>query len=179
MEIGQGHLGGPVEHSEGKGGESVVTIPRFLCGSPRLCWLRTDELVPVSKYWTYRSHAGVYGPSKPSSLSSTDAWLKHTASLVGLGEKLRRVPRTTQSGWEVESGALFLRRSSIRPTLLTTHRRLPRTGAARRKCTPSVRGLAWEAHVSCWLGFPLQGVHQFESPWLSDMSNRLFVDAIK
>jgi hypothetical protein len=25
-----------------------------------------------------------------------------------LGEKLRRVPRTTQSGWEVESGALFL-----------------------------------------------------------------------
>jgi hypothetical protein len=25
-----------------------------------------------------------------------------------LGEKLRRVPRTTQPGWEVESGALFL-----------------------------------------------------------------------
>jgi hypothetical protein len=28
-----------------------------------------------------------YGPSKPSSLSSTEAWLKSTASLVGLGEK--------------------------------------------------------------------------------------------
>jgi hypothetical protein len=25
------------------------------------------------------------------------------------------------------------------------------------------------------VGFPLQGVHQFESPRLSDMSNRLFV----
>jgi hypothetical protein len=30
----------------------------------------------------------VYGPSKPNSLSSTEAWLKPTASLVGLGEKL-------------------------------------------------------------------------------------------
>jgi hypothetical protein len=27
-------LGGSVEHSEGKGGESVVAILRFLCGSP-------------------------------------------------------------------------------------------------------------------------------------------------
>jgi hypothetical protein len=34
METGRGNLGGPVEHLEGKGGESVVVIPRFLCGSP-------------------------------------------------------------------------------------------------------------------------------------------------
>jgi hypothetical protein len=39
-----------VEHSEGKDGEIVVAILRFLCGSPRLCRLRTEELVPVSKY---------------------------------------------------------------------------------------------------------------------------------
>jgi hypothetical protein len=39
-----------VEHSEGKGGESDVAIPRFLCVSPRLCWLRTERLVPMSKY---------------------------------------------------------------------------------------------------------------------------------
>jgi hypothetical protein len=50
MEAGWGHLGGPVEHSEGKGGESAMATPRFLCGSPRLCQLRTDGLVPVSKY---------------------------------------------------------------------------------------------------------------------------------
>jgi hypothetical protein len=50
MEIGQGQLGGPVEHSEGKGGESVVAILRFLCGSPRLCRLRTEGLIPVSKF---------------------------------------------------------------------------------------------------------------------------------
>jgi hypothetical protein len=29
METGRGHLGGSVEPSEGKGGESVVAIPRF------------------------------------------------------------------------------------------------------------------------------------------------------
>jgi hypothetical protein len=29
METGRGHLGGLVEPSEGKGGESVVAIPRF------------------------------------------------------------------------------------------------------------------------------------------------------
>jgi hypothetical protein len=39
-----------VEHSEGKGGESVVAILRFLCGSPRLSRLRTEGLIPVSKY---------------------------------------------------------------------------------------------------------------------------------
>jgi hypothetical protein len=50
MEIGHGHLGGSVEHSEGKGGESVVTILRFLCGSPRLYRLRTEGLIPVRKY---------------------------------------------------------------------------------------------------------------------------------
>jgi hypothetical protein len=50
METGRGYLGGLVEHSEGKGGESAVAIPRFLCGSPRLYRLRTEGLVPVSKY---------------------------------------------------------------------------------------------------------------------------------
>jgi hypothetical protein len=34
----------------------------FVCGSPHLCQLRTEGLVPVSKYWTYRSHAGDIGP---------------------------------------------------------------------------------------------------------------------
>jgi hypothetical protein len=59
-----------------------------------------------------------------------------------------------------------------------THERLPRMGTARRKRTPGIRGLVWEAYVSCWLGFPLQGVHRFESSQLSDMRNRLFVAVI-
>jgi hypothetical protein len=33
IESGRGHLGGSVEHSEGKGGKSVVAIPMFLCGN--------------------------------------------------------------------------------------------------------------------------------------------------
>jgi hypothetical protein len=105
----------------------------------------------------YRSHAGVYGPSKPSSLPSTDAWLKPTASLAGLREKLRWALWTTQPSGEVESGALFLESSSIHPTLLTTCETLPRTGTARRKRKPSVRGLEWEAYMSCWSGFSPAG----------------------
>jgi hypothetical protein len=50
METERGHLEGPVEHSEGKGGKSVVAISRFLCGSRHLCWLRIEGLVPMSKY---------------------------------------------------------------------------------------------------------------------------------
>jgi hypothetical protein len=53
--------------------------------------------------------------------------------------------------------------------------RLSHIGTARRKCTLGVRGLEWEAYVVYWSGFPLQGVHRFESSRLSDMSNRLFV----
>jgi hypothetical protein len=33
--------------------------------------------------------------------------------------------------------------------------RLSRTGTARRKRTPGVRGLEWEAYVACWSGFSL------------------------
>jgi hypothetical protein len=61
MKTGQSQLGGPVEHSEEKGGESVVAILRFLCGIPHLCRLRTERLVPVSKYRTYQSHASDMG----------------------------------------------------------------------------------------------------------------------
>jgi hypothetical protein len=37
-------------------------------------------------------------------------------------------------------------------------------GTTRRKRTSGVRGLTWEAYMSCRVdrGFPLQGVHQFE-----------------
>jgi hypothetical protein len=56
--------------------------------------------------------------------------------------------------------------------------RLSCTRTVCRKRTPGVRGLVWEAYVACWSGFPLHGVHQFESPRLSDMSNRLFVVVI-
>jgi hypothetical protein len=57
-----------------------------------------------------------YGPCKPSSMPSTGAWLKRTTSMAVLGEKLRRVLWTTQLGWEVELGAVFLGSSaSVQP----------------------------------------------------------------
>jgi hypothetical protein len=69
-----------------------VAILRFLCGSPRLCRLRTEGLALVRKYWTYRSHTGVYGPSKPSSLLSIEGGFTPTASMATLGEKLGTEP---------------------------------------------------------------------------------------
>jgi hypothetical protein len=56
--------------------------------------------------------------------------------------------------------------------------RLAHIGIAHRKHTLGVRGLECEAYVVCWSGFSLQGVHRFESPRLSDMSNRLFMMVI-
>jgi hypothetical protein len=56
--------------------------------------------------------------------------------------------------------------------------RLSRTGTAHRKRTSGVRGLEWEASVACCSDFPLQGVHWFESPQPSNISNRLFVAVI-
>jgi hypothetical protein len=56
--------------------------------------------------------------------------------------------------------------------------RLLHTGTACRKRTLGVRGLEWEAYMACWSGLPLQGVHRFELPRLSDMSNRLFMSVI-
>jgi hypothetical protein len=61
IETRRSHLGGPVKHSELKGGEITVVILRFLYCSPLLCWLRTEGLVPVSKYWMYRPHTGDMG----------------------------------------------------------------------------------------------------------------------
>jgi hypothetical protein len=55
--------------------------------SPLLSRLRTDGLAPCEQVLNVPITCWWYGPSKLSSLSSTDAWLKSIASLVGLGEK--------------------------------------------------------------------------------------------
>jgi hypothetical protein len=84
-------LGGKWRPLVEKVGEWYVES-RYLKGcSPHLCRLRTDRLAPVSKFWTYQSHAGIW-PSKPSSRLSTEAWLFSTASLTVVGEKLGTDP---------------------------------------------------------------------------------------
>jgi hypothetical protein len=71
-----------------------------------------------------------------------------------LGEKLGDEPANHSAGLEVVSGALFLRSSSVCPMLLVACERLQRMGTDRRKRTSGVRGLAWQAYVSCWSDFP-------------------------
>jgi hypothetical protein len=51
--------GGP---SVGKVGECDVESQQLQGCSSRLCQLRTEGLVHVSKYWMYRSHVGDMGP---------------------------------------------------------------------------------------------------------------------
>jgi hypothetical protein len=178
-ETERGQLGGPVKHSEGKGEESDVAILRFLCGSPHQCRLRIEGLVPVSKYWTYRSHAGDMG------LVSLVTCHRQKPGLSLLLHWLVSKRNWVRTRWSVSRhavdcvGSLFLKSSGIHPNLSVTRERLPRTGTAYRKHTSDVCGLVCEAYVPCWSGFPLQGVHQFESPRLLDMSNHLFVAAIK
>jgi hypothetical protein len=76
-----------------------------------------------------------------------------------LGEKLGGGLTDHSVGLEVVSRALFLRSSSVRPTLLMAYERLPCTWTARRQRTWGIRGLTWKAHVSCVSGFFLQDVH--------------------
>jgi hypothetical protein len=138
-EIERGQLGGPVEHSEGKGGESVVIILRFLCGSPRLCRLRTEGLIPVSKYWMYWSHAGDIGPVRlvichqqmlgftliASRLAQERNWVRTRGSVSPCAVDCVRSP--------------FSREQWPCLTPSTTHERLPRTGTTHRKRTLGVR----------------------------------------
>jgi hypothetical protein len=67
-----GKSGGP---SARKGRECDVESQHLQGCSPHLCRLRTNELAPVSKYWTYWSHAGVIGPLSWCSWLAINAWL--------------------------------------------------------------------------------------------------------
>jgi hypothetical protein len=73
-----------------------VSILRFMCGSPRLCQLRTEGLIPVSKYWMYQSHAGDMGPVSWCSYVTT--WPKPLSPTPRLSWE--RGDEVTQSnGW--------------------------------------------------------------------------------
>jgi hypothetical protein len=112
----------------------------------------------------------IYGSSKPSSLSSTEIWLKLTSLLVGLGEKLGtdlwigqpaccrlcREPFSREQ-WDPSKSVYGSGKVTIRG-ILEIRMVDGHTWTERGKC------------VACWMSFPLQGVHRFGSPWLSDMS---------
>jgi hypothetical protein len=72
-------------------------VSRHLKGcNPHLCPLRTVQLTPVSKYGTYRSHAGDMGPVSLVVGCQQKFNVSPTAPLVVVGENLGTDPRI---GW--------------------------------------------------------------------------------
>jgi hypothetical protein len=75
---------------------------------------------------------------------------------------------------------VYLRLSRLLPgvdacfDLVGTSERLSYTDHMRCMVRDHMR-IKHEGRMECWSGFPLHGVHQFESPRLSDMSNYLFL----
>jgi hypothetical protein len=69
----------------------------------------------------------------------------------------------------------FSREQWLYPSLLTMAQKVAICGPRDIRMVLDHTHTERRKRVACWSGFPLQGVHRFESPRLSDMSNRLFV----
>jgi hypothetical protein len=158
-------LGGKWRLSVEKVGECDV-VSRHLQGcSPRLCRLRTDGLAPMSKYWMYRSYAGDMGPVSLVVSRQQKVGFAPTASLVGLWEKLDTDP------WIGQPSCYGLCQEQWPcSTLLMTTWKVAIIGPCEIRMVKGYTRTEREKCMACWSGFPLQGVHRFESPRLSDMS---------
>jgi hypothetical protein len=141
--------------SVGKVREWYVTSQHLQGCSLHLYWLRTNGLPPASKYWIYRSHAGVISPVNWCSILSIGAWLSLLLQWLFLWEKLGGAPADHSVGLGVVSGAFFLWSSSVCPTLWITCERLSRTWTSCRKRMQGICGLAWKVYTSYVWGFPL------------------------
>jgi hypothetical protein len=110
----------------------------------------------------YQSHAGVYGPNKPSSQMSTGAWLFRSASRVGSGEKLGTDPRITQADGCI--GRPFSREQWTCSNLLTIVQKVAICGPHEIRIVLDHMRIERGKRVAYWSGFSLQDVHRFESP---------------
>jgi hypothetical protein len=154
--------GGPLV---GKVREWYVASRHLQGCSPCLCRLRTEWLVPASKYWTYRSQAGDMSPislvachKKKLGLSLLLHWFDGERNWVWtcgsvsrcavdcVGSPFSReqwdLSKFVDDSWKVAMHWL----REIR--MVWDH-------------TRTERGM----RVACWSSFPLQGVHRFESSW--------------
>jgi hypothetical protein len=87
-----GQVGGSVEHSKGKDGESDVAILRFLCGSTRPCWLRTTPFWPrwQTLSCVLTTCRGFMGLGKPGiSLTTSPNCTPYPKDVVGGGMRPR------------------------------------------------------------------------------------------
>jgi hypothetical protein len=143
-----GPLGGKWRLLVEKVGEWYVESRHLQGCNPCLCRLRTDGLAPASKYWMYRSYAGIYGSSKPNSLPSTDAWLCPHCFNGWLGRETvyRPADRSADVLW-IMSGALFLGSSGPAQLCWWLRKRLLYVDHMR---------YVWSS-VTCWLDFSTTG----------------------
>jgi hypothetical protein len=117
--------------------------------SPRLCQLRTDGLPLVSKYWTYRSHAGDMGPV------SLVVGCRHRVILPPLLQWLARERKWIRTRVSISRCVVDYVRSPFFKSSVSIHRcwwlrkRLSCMRTARRKCMSGVHRLEWKAYVSC------------------------------
>jgi hypothetical protein len=81
----------------GKVGEWYVANWHLQGGRPRLCWLRNVGLAPHKQVLNVPIACRWYGPDKPSSRMSIEAWLFPTAPWAVVGKKLGIDPRIDQS----------------------------------------------------------------------------------
>jgi hypothetical protein len=138
-------VGGSVEHSEGKGGESDVAIMGFLCGSPCLCRLRTALFCPrwqvLSCVLTARR--AFMGPNKLSSFCNyfVEPHLPASCNAFTYGGRMRPRAKTSSQ----EQGPDF--------NLVGTCEWLSYERASRS-----------QTYGVLVMFFPLQGVYRFESP---------------
>jgi hypothetical protein len=151
-----GPVGGSVEHSKGKGGESVVAILRFLCDSPHSCWIRT---VPFWPWWQVLScvltACRVFMLlDKPSSFCNyyVELHLPTSCGAFTFGGRMRPRAKTSSR----KQGPYF--------DLLGTCEWLS-----------YVRAFGSQAYGVLVRFLPLQGVYRFKSPWHS----RLWVAAYR
>jgi hypothetical protein len=149
----------------GMSGSRYVASRHLQGCSPRLCRLRIIRLAPVSKYWTYRSHAGDIGPVNLAVccwwmfnfLHCFIGWLERE---TGYGP----VDRSVGMLWIV-SRALFLGSSDFvqlcRWLMEGCHVRGPHAGSVRQAYVD------WRGKRTCRVG-----------QVFSHISNRLFVAVV-
>jgi hypothetical protein len=157
-----------------KGQEWYMTSRHLQGCSPHLCRLRTDGFALVSKFWTYRSHSGDMGPVSlvagcqlKLAFSPLLQWLIQERSWVRTYGSLSRARGCV--------GSPSSRGQWICSNLLTTSWIVAICGPREIRMVEGHTRTERGKHVACWSGFPLQGVHRFELPRLSYMSNDLFV----
>jgi hypothetical protein len=133
--------GGP---SVEKSGESDVENWSLQGCSPRLCRLRTDELTPANKYWTYWSHTRYMWPSKPSSFVTT--WSNHIPPTPRLAHGTKNEVAQID-GWAGRSRGTKTSSGDVGThfDLIGTYKGLPCTGTA---CRETYEWHTWTAHGS-------------------------------